>query len=147
MSEEQKTDINNAPARPSKTAPRKPAARKPTAARQAVAGRNGVTTKVSGPSYPGQNPIAVIDRNGHVLPFTDNHVDRFYLMKSDVTYVYDIDELKAIVKNNNAALEQQAVENIRHGTFLPPASPNPGGLNAGQVSEHLATAFNPEMIE
>lgn len=94
---------------------------------------------------PGDDPIAVIGPDGHILPFTNNMVDRFYLMHSKVTYVYDLDDLRAMVKINNAAIEADRDDRIVFGSPLQPKAREP--LDAHTVSEVVAQAYSPSMLE
>lgn len=63
----------------------------------------------------GQEPIAVIDKAGHVWPFTTNNNDRISLLKMAVTYVYNQKDLDFAlaqaqkIRENTADINQQII--------------------------------------
>lgn len=58
-------------------------------------------------------PIAIIDRNGCILPFTTNSVDAVHLLKHGVEYIYDQKTLTAALNNNAKYHEKHDFENPR----------------------------------
>lgn len=62
---------------------------------------------------PTSAPIAVVDEYGHVLPFTQNNVDAFHLVKMGVTYLYTKEEVQRAVEHN--------ANLIRSGNFEAPS--------------------------
>lgn len=63
----------------------------------------------------GQEPIAVIDKAGHIWPFTTNHNDRISLLKMAVTYIYNEKDLAFAlaqakkIRENTADVNQQII--------------------------------------
>lgn len=90
-----------------------------------------------------RDPIAVVDRHGHILPFTRNHVDRFYLMQADVTYIWTKGELERVLEKNLKAIEKDMFDRVERGDVLPPLVERPP-VNAVEAQ---AAVFNPGMLQ
>lgn len=91
-----------------------------------------------------RDPIAVVDKHGHVLPFVRNNVDRMYFMMADCTYIWDLETLHKTVEHNNTMLENANYNRVLHGAVLPalPSAPR-DPLDGEQVA---AAFFNASML-
>lgn len=107
---------------------------------------SGRKVKLKGPKNSGDNPIAVISKDGSVYPFSGAVSDRIALLGYDVTYVYDIDDAKMIIAHNEKALRDGNADRVIHG--IPMEAPAlPTKDEAAELRENLAVAFSPDMIK
>lgn len=107
---------------------------------------SGRQLKLKGPKNPGDNPIAVVSRDGSVYPFSGETRDRVALLGYDVTYIYDIDDAKMVIEHNERVLRDGNADRVIHG-FAMEAPPLPTADNGATLREELAVAFSPEMIK
>lgn len=107
---------------------------------------SGRQVKLKGPRNAGDNPIAVISRDGSVYPFSGETRDRVALLGYDVTYIYDIDDAKMVIENNERALRDGNADRVIHG-FAMEAKPLPTGDDGATLKEELAVAFSPDMVK
>lgn len=107
---------------------------------------SGRKVKLKGPKNAGDNPIAVISREGSVYPFSGAVSDRIALLGYDVTYIYDIDDAKMVIAHNEKALREGNADRVIHG--IPMEAPAlPTKDDANELRENLAVAFSPDMIK
>lgn len=107
---------------------------------------SGRKVKLKGPKNAGDNPIAVISRDGSVYPFSGAVSDRIALLGYDVTYIYDIDDAKMVIAHNEKALREGNADRVIHG--IPMEAPAlPTKDDANELRENLAVAFSPDMIK
>lgn len=107
---------------------------------------SGRKVKLKGPKNAGDNPIAVISRDGSVYPFSGAVSDRIALLGYDVTYIYDIDDAKIVIAHNEKALREGNADRVIHG--IPMEAPAlPTKDDANELRENLAVAFSPDMIK
>jgi hypothetical protein len=107
---------------------------------------SGRKVKLKGPKNAGDNPIAVISRDGSVYPFSGAVSDRVALLGYDVTYIYDIDDAKMVIAHNEKALREGNADRVIHG--IPMEAPAlPTKDDANELRENLAVAFSPDMIK
>lgn len=107
---------------------------------------SGRKVKLKGPKNAGDNPIAVISRDGSVYPFSGAVSDRIALLGYDVTYIYDIDDAKMVIAHNEKALREGNADRVIHG--IPMEAPAlPTKDDADELRENLAVAFSPDMIK
>lgn len=107
---------------------------------------SGCKVKLKGPKNAGDNPIAVISRDGSVYPFSGAVSDRVALLGYDVTYIYDIDDAKMVIAHNEKALREGNADRVIHG--IPMEAPAlPTKDDANELRENLAVAFSPDMIK
>lgn len=107
---------------------------------------SGRKVKLKGPKNAGDNPIAVISRDGSVYPFSGAVSDRIALLGYDVTYIYDIDDAKMVIAHNEKALRDGNADRVIHG--IPMEAPAlPTKDEAAELRENLAVAFSPDMIK
>lgn len=107
---------------------------------------SGRKVKLKGPKNAGDNPIAVISRDGSVYPFSGAVSDRIALLGYDVTYIYDIDDAKMVIAHNEKALREGNADRVIHGIPME-ASALPTKDDANELRENLAVAFSPDMIK
>lgn len=107
---------------------------------------SGRKVKLKGPKNAGDNPIAVISRDGSVYPFSGETRDRVALLGYDVTYIYDIDDAKMVIEHNERVLRDGNADRVIHG-FAMEAPPLPTSDNGTTLREDLAVAFSPDMIK
>lgn len=107
---------------------------------------SGRQLKLKGPKNSGDNPIAVVSRDGSVYPFSGETRDRMALLGYDVTYIYDIDDAKMVIAHNEKALRDGNVDRVIHG-FAMEAPPLPTSDTGATLREELAVAFSPDMIK
>ena len=107
---------------------------------------SGRKVKLKGPKNAGDNPIAVISRDGSVYPFSGAVSDRIALLGYDVTYIYDIDDAKMVIAHTEKALREGNADRVIHG--IPMEAPAlPTKDDANELRENLAVAFSPDMIK
>lgn len=84
--------------------------------------------RVSGPEYPGQRPIAVVDKYGMITPMPGNVLIDAYLPEENITYIYNMQDLHKIKEYNDRAIESRRFEMAVAGLdfFNPSTQPNGG---------------------
>lgn len=107
---------------------------------------SGRKVKLKGPKNPGDNPIAVVSKDGSVYPFSGAVADRVALLGYDVTYIYDIDDAKMVLAHNERELRAGNADRVIHGIPME-APPLPNRDDAATLRENLAVAFSPDMIK
>lgn len=97
-----------------------------------------------GPSTPGQQPLAVVNKQGHVLPCPSDPLARLSFVHMDVTYIYDPEDLRVVIEQNERALREDLADRILYGSHTAPAPEFPEGVNAREVQD---VVFRAEMLE
>ena len=103
------------------------------------------TMQLAGPTPDHPTPIAVVGRDGDVMPFSGEDRDRLSLLGYDVTYLYTKEDVKKVVAHNTKMLREGNVDRVMQGIRMV-APPLPNSDDSETLRENLAVAFSPSML-
>lgn len=96
-----------------------------------------LTARMSPGMSPGATPLAIIDENGHIMPFDQNtQVDRLVLATvPGITYIYTYADLRRAQEINNEKIRQRLFHETVQGArmFVEPRLPEHGFRNGAEV--------------